>query len=154
MEIQEPSLLTGNTPVGDLKPIIKIPRGETMFLDHYRRRINALKRRLAVPLAVVRLRPLAEEYCDQWVAAVADKEDPPPATLKDALDSGSSRATPFMQRVAAAGFRLGHWTAVERHIQQCRRDRQYPYADNILRLLLPKAVGWGLIPPCPPPVYY
>ena len=54
-----------------------------MPFSHLRRRVDALKRKLAVPLAVVQLRPRAEEYCDQWATAVMSGEVPPPATAGD-----------------------------------------------------------------------
>ena len=54
-----------------------------MPFSHLRRRVDALKRKLAVPLAVVQLRPMAEEYCDQWATAVMSGEVPPPATPRD-----------------------------------------------------------------------
>ena len=42
-----------------------------MSLSRIRNRIEALERKFAVPLAVVRLRPLAEKVCDEWAAAKA-----------------------------------------------------------------------------------
>ena len=48
-----------------------------MSLSRIRNRIEALERKFAVPLAVVRLRPLAEKVCDEWAAAkAADKPLP------------------------------------------------------------------------------
>ena len=43
-----------------------------MSLRQLRNRVNALKRKLALPLVVIRLRPLAEEFCYEWAQARAD----------------------------------------------------------------------------------
>ena len=125
-----------------------------MSLYHFRRRINALQRKLAVPLSVVRLRPLAEDYCDQWVSAVADGRETPPATPEDAPCAGDRKARPLMDRVVAAGFRLTTWLDLQRHVRRCRENCHYPHPDNIMRVLLPKAASLGFIPKSPPPVSY
>ena len=125
-----------------------------MSLEHYRRQISALQRKLAVPLSVVRLRPLAKEYCDQWASAVAEGKEPPPVTPVDASDSGDHKTKPFVERVSAAGFRISTRLDLRGHIQRCRRERRYPHHDDILRILLPKAAVCGLIPKSPPPASY
>ena len=60
-----------------------------------RSRVNALRRRMALELAVVRLRRLAQEYCVQWTVAVSDgRAVPDPIPLSEGwstLDSGSLR---------------------------------------------------------------
>ncbi len=58
-----------------------------MSLSQIRNRINAL------PLAVYRLRPLAEEFCHQWSVAEADRKPAP-------------ESQPFVRKIALAGFRL------------------------------------------------
>ena len=54
-----------------------------MSLSQLRRRVDALKRKLAVSLAVVQLRPIAEEFCDEWALAVSLGNEPPPVSPKD-----------------------------------------------------------------------
>ena len=54
-----------------------------MSLSQLRRRVDALKRKLAVPFAVAQLRPLAEEFCNEWVTAVSSGKAPPPGAPKD-----------------------------------------------------------------------
>ena len=56
-----------------------------MSLSQLRHRVDAFKRKLAVPLAVVQLRPLVEEFCDEWVLAVSSGNEPPPAAPKDVI---------------------------------------------------------------------
>ena len=125
-----------------------------MSLYHYRRRINALQRKLAVPLSVIRLRPLANEYCDQWASAVAEGKETPPATRGDATHSGDRNVRTLMERVSAAGFRISSWMNLQDLIRRCRENCHYPQPDDILRVLLPKAAFLGFIPKSPPPVSY
>ena len=48
-----------------------------MTLSQIRREIEALKRKYAKELAILRLRRQAEEVCDQWERAVNDQQEPP-----------------------------------------------------------------------------
>ena len=134
-----------------------------MYLEYYRRRINALKHKLAV----VRLRPLAEEYCGEWEAAVAEGNEPPPASPVELLKSKTASAgppkkatrsepffQPFSQRVSLAGFRSMAFMALHNYLERCREGRNYPQPNEIRRSLLPKAAVWGLIPKSPAPVSY
>ena len=82
-----------------------------MSLSRIRSKIEALERKLARPLAVVKLRPLAEEYCDQWEAAHADKKPLP-------------EAQPLIQRIADRGFRLNTFTNLHLYIKRCREKRR------------------------------
>ncbi len=58
-----------------------------------RNRVNALRRKMALPLAVVRLRPVAEEFCLQWTAALSCGQPAP-------------QSHPLISRVVGQGFRL------------------------------------------------
>ena len=131
-----------------------------MYLYHLRRRVDSLKRKLAVPLSVVRLRPLAEEYCDQWAAAVADDREPPPASPMDlrspayAANPLQKTNRPFFRRIADAGFRLNTFMVLQKYTRNCRDDKNFPQPNEILRSLLPSAARWGLIPKSPPSESY
>ena len=48
-----------------------------MTLSQIRRRVDALTHKFATELAVCRLRPAANEYCDQWEELVAENSLPP-----------------------------------------------------------------------------
>ena len=54
-----------------------------MSLSSLRRRVNALNRQLIVPLGVVRLRPIIEQYCDEWDYATSQGSVLPPCTPAD-----------------------------------------------------------------------
>ena len=48
-----------------------------MTLSEIKRQVNALKRKYAVALAVVRLRRAAREFCDEWEATREEKKPTP-----------------------------------------------------------------------------
>ena len=95
-----------------------------------RSRVNALRRRMALALAVVRLRRLAQEFCVQWTVARSDSEPPP--------DSH-----PLVRRVVDAGFRLPTFMAVHNYLDRCRSQNATPESDEIVRSLLPWSAALG-----------
>ena len=50
-----------------------------MTLTQIRNRIHALQRRFGLPLTIIRLRPYATQFCDQWAIA-QDRKEPLPET--------------------------------------------------------------------------
>ena len=50
-------------------------------MNQIRSRINALRRKMALEISVVRLRPLADDFCLQWSVAVSLTAGPPPTTI-------------------------------------------------------------------------
>ena len=140
-----------------------------MSLASLRRRVNALNRQLIVPLSIVRLRPIAEQYCDEW--KLCRQRGNRPATLH-------SRRPPFHPRrpqplsahvVAAllASAPSPSSAASPTPAIACRpsptstntyasaaRTAYVPSPQEILRRLLPKAVAWRLLPQLPRPVAY
>ena len=107
-----------------------------MSMSHLRNRVNALRRKMALPLAVVRLRPLAEEFCLRWTVAPSRRQPEPQSHL-------------FISRVAQAGFRLPTFMAAHRYLERCRRQNSLPDCDELLRSLLPWAAARGLVPSTP-----
>ena len=75
-------------------------------MNQIRSRINALRRKMALEISVVRLRPLADDFCLQWSVAVSDRRPPP--------DDHT-----FIRRVADAGFRLPTFMAAHRYLTRC-----------------------------------
>ena len=100
-------------------------------------RLDALRRRYALNIAVHRLRPIAQEYCNQWKAAVAREELPP---LSQTL----------RRRIIAAGYRLPTFPAMQHYLLSwCYREETLPDPNWILRTLLPQAARRALIPVSP-----
>ena len=91
-----------------------------------RSRVNALRRRMALELAVVRLRRVAQEFCVQWTVARSDSH-------------------PFVRRVVQAGFRLPTFMAVHNYLDRCRSQNATPDSDEIVRSLLPWSAALGLV---------
>ena len=52
-------------------------RSRIMSVDHLRRRVDALRRKMALALVVVELQPAAEELCDRWAIAQANQQPLP-----------------------------------------------------------------------------
>ena len=92
-----------------------------MTISQIRRRIDALKRRLAAELTIIKLRRIAEAVADDW-----DPDDPPqPAEVID--------------RIADAGFRLPTFMNLHHCIEDARRRGDVPYPNTIVLNLLPWA---------------
>ena len=92
-----------------------------MTLSQIRRRINALKRRFASELAIIKLRRIAEAVSDDW-----DPTEPPePADV--------------IERVAKAGFRLPTFMRLRRYLDDTIRQGDVPMPEEIVLNLLPWA---------------
>ena len=97
-------------------------------LSDLRRRVDALLRKYAKEVAVVRLRRLTQEYSLEWTVAVAvavANQQPPPDTHS------------FILRVAAAGFRLTTFMSVHKYLEECRSQNAVPEKDKMTQALLP-----------------
>ena len=104
-----------------------------MSLSHLWRRVEALKRKLAPELAIISLRPLAEEISILWAIAVARKQPPPDPIA-------------CVRKVADAGFRLKTYMAFYKYLERCRYDNRQPCVRKIIAALLPWAAGSRYLP--------
>ena len=94
-------------------------------ISQIRRRIDALKRKYAADLTIIRLRPLAEEYCLLWTEALSEGSNPP--------DSYA-----FIRHIARQGFRLNTFTALHLYLERCREGGSNPNTIGIVASLLPQ----------------
>ena len=94
-------------------------------LSQLRRRIDALKRKYARELAVVRLRPLAQEFTLSWACAVYQRRPAP-------------NPQPFIRRVVQHGFRLPTFMALHNYLERCRSEGIIPDSCGIIAILLPQ----------------
>ena len=103
-------------------------------MKELRRRVDALRRKMAIPLAVVRLCPIAEEMCQQWEEAVTQHKPAP---------------GPFdiVGKVRQKGMRLPTFMALHRYIESCQRQNRTPQPYEVLRALLPWNATRHLIHP-------
>ena len=92
-----------------------------MTLSEIRRRVDALKRRFARELAIIKLRRIAEAVANDWTS-----DDPPePAAV--------------IRRVVKAGFRLPTFVRLRRCLEDVRRKGEVPDPESIVLSLLPWA---------------
>ena len=99
-------------------------------MNDLRHRVNALRRKMALALAVVRLRPLAQEFCAHW--AVAQSRCQP-----------SPKSHTFISRVVDAGLRLPTFMAAHNYLNRCRSRNTLPDCDQLLHSLLPWSATLG-----------
>ena len=103
-------------------------------MKELRRRADALLRKMALPLAVVRLCPVAEEMCRQWEEAIT-QDQPAPDPLS------------FIRKVRGKGLRLPTFMAVHRYMEGCQRENRIPQPYEVIRALLPWNAARHLIHP-------
>ena len=87
-------------------------------------RSRILQKKMALELAIVRLRPLVREFRLQWFVALTDhKPLPEPRS--------------FGFRVVKAGFRLPTFMGVNKYLEKCRRKKVEIDDHELLRTLIP-----------------
>ncbi len=99
-------------------------------MNALRRRVNALRRKLAIPLAIVRIRRLAQEFCVQSTVARAERQPTP-------------EPHSFVRQLVDAGFRLPTFMAVHRYLDRCRTQNTIPDSYQLLRSIIPWAPALG-----------
>ncbi len=115
-------------------------------LSQIRRRLDVLKHKYALELAIVKLRPLAESFSLYWSRQAAERQ-PLPASQ------------PFIRLIARCGFRLNTFMALHQYLECCRRENAIPDAPGILSRLLPylsdarllEMLRWPIHPASPSP---
>ncbi len=95
-------------------------------MNEIRRRIDALRSKLALELAIIELHRLACEFALKWgIALAGDQPVPEPHT--------------FPSKVAATGIRLTSHTAAVKYLEECRNKNTAPEAQELLYRLMPCA---------------
>ena len=94
---------------------------------HLRRRVNALKRKLAVPYAIIRITPIADDYAGQCSLAYFDHRPWPDFR--------------FVGRnvVHRLGYRMASFTNLYLYLEGCRDRREIPKPAIIVATLLSPA---------------
>ena len=104
-----------------------------MSLTQIRTTINALKRKYALPLAVLRVRLMAEKFCHQWDIA-RDNHEPIPETH-----------TLITQTAQQSGLPLPTWGHLHRYLDRIRAKNAHPQPQDIVKALIPQAAPRGLL---------
>ena len=94
-------------------------------LSQIRRSVDALKRKYAAELTVIKLYPLAEDFCLLWTCAVADG-NPVPDTHA------------FIRTIARNGVRLDTFTLLVHYLERCSNEEREPDSLSIISILLPQ----------------
>ena len=92
-----------------------------MTLAQLRRRVNALKRKLVLELAIIRLRRIAESVANDW-----DLDEPP-------------EPHDVIARIADAGFRLTTFMRLQHYLKDIQGQGDVPEPRQIVVSLLPWA---------------
>ena len=92
-----------------------------MTISELRRRVNALMRKFAPELAIIKARRIAEAVSNDW-----DPSEPP-------------EPHDVIQRVVKAGFRLPTFMRLRRYLDDVRRQCDVPEPCEIVLMLLPWA---------------
>ena len=92
-----------------------------MTLSEIRRAVNALKRKFARELAILKARRIAEAVADHW-----DRSDPPEPSR-------------VIRRFVDAGLRSNTWVNLTEYLNDSRRKEEIPYPDLMVRNMLPYA---------------
>ena len=90
-----------------------------MTLSEIRRAIDALKRKFATELAIIKLRRIAEAVAYDW-----NPDEPP-------------EPHDVIQRIARAGFRLPTFGNLSRYLKNTRRQGDVPEPCDMVVNLLP-----------------
>ena len=109
-------------------------------LRNLRRQVDDLQKRLKPVLAILRLRNLAMEYCDEFDEAESANA---PGLRKTLLDISRR----FMPRVGQAGFRLDTFNDLHTYFVRCINNRAGPQPKEIVFTLIPWARKGPLLRP-------
>lgn len=103
-----------------------------MSFVRIRNRLEALERKLGLPLAVIRAPRVAYDVFNDWSVVMADQKPLPTAFQ-------------VVQRVRDAGIRNAAFMVLEQYIQRCLDEDRCPEPEGILNSLIPRACKSGLI---------
>ena len=110
-----------------------------MTLSQIRRLVDSLMLKYADELEAYRLRPIAQQFCDDMTNAVTGKKRGRPRSIQE-------WGNIFFQRTQERGLRIIGRVHLDSYLNQCLERRVLPQVNEVLRALLPKAVRRGLIP--------
>ena len=100
-------------------------------ISYLRRQVDALQKRIKPVLAVLKLRNLARDFCDEFDEA-AHGEDSRKRDLRGVCMT-------FPPRVGQAGFRLGRGKHLFHYFMDCHYNRTDPELREVVFTLIPWA---------------
>ena len=105
----------------------------SITISELRRRIRSLKRRLALPLAIVRITPLADDFAAQCSVAYFDHKPWP-----DFMSLGRA--------ICREGYPYGAYNHLYRYLRGCQQRRQIPKPAIIVATLLSPDIPYACGP--------
>ena len=105
-----------------------------MSIDHLRRRVDALRRKMAHALIVGELQTAAEELCDRWTIAHANRQPIPENRALVDIIVRKKRGLPSLM-------------ALYKYLERCRVNGDLPLPHKVLRALLPWHAAAGYLGP-------
>ena len=93
-------------------------------MGEIRARVRALQRKMALEIAIVRLRRVVEEFRLKWFVALTDNKPLP-------------EPRSFRFRVVKAGLRLPTFMEVNKYLEKLRREKVEIDDHDLLRTLIP-----------------
>ena len=109
-------------------------------LRYLRRQVDDLQKRLKPVLAILRLRNLAMEYCDEFDETYAREA---PKQQQPLLNFSAM----FIPRVGQAGFRLDTFNDLRSYFQRCIYSNARPDPKEFVFTLIPWARKGPLLHP-------
>ena len=105
-------------------------------MSQIRNRVNALKRKYATELKILKVFPIAEEFSLDWACMAADRLPLP--------QSGD-----FIRHLASWGFRFHTYTNLHQYLEHCRERGDIPTPWASCPVSSPRCPGTGWPTCCP-----
>ena len=110
-----------------------------MTFSKLRNQVDALMIKYATELEVYRTQPIVQQFCDEMADAVTGSDTGPGKPVLE-------WARTLVQRFSGRGFRLRNFPRFYDYLVRCLDCWLLPLANDVQRLILPKARDRSLIP--------
>ena len=109
-------------------------------LSEIKRIVRSLERRLALPLAVIRMRRATEKICNDWAVALDAKRRKQTESLPTPHD--------VVMSIKKAGYAGAYINSFHSYVRRCVEKEECPQPIDMVRALLPQANKTGMIYEC------
>ena len=109
-------------------------------LSEIKRIVRSLQRKLALPLAVIRMRRAAEKICNDWAVALDAKRRKQAGSLPDSHE--------VVRSIKASGYAGAHLNSFHSYVRGCLEKEECPQPEDMVRALLPQANKIGMVYEC------
>ena len=109
-------------------------------LSEIKRIVRSLERKLALPLAVIRMRRATEKICNDWAVALDAKRRKQAESLPAPHD--------VVMSIKKAGYVGAYINSFHSYVRRCVEKEECPQPIDMVRALLPQANKTGMIYEC------